>query len=287
MDNKKIGDFISTLRKNKNFTQKDLADILGVTDKAVSKWERGAGYPDISMLRPLADALDTSVNELLEGKASEHTSDLEEKNISKALDYADQIIASKENKLGQILASILAISLFIAIFVSIIVNIAVNHRLSWSILVIAGCIMGGCLLLPPLVLKKRGLFYSLCLLTLLILPLLGIIQATSLSNSTAPVWFWRIGFPISLTWLAILWFMVLLFHKKKLTLWFYLCIGALLCIPGYMITNYFVDVFLTSIHPSYAEQTAYVSSLVGFLIVASISLVIGLLQRSSKIKAGF
>jgi transcriptional regulator with XRE-family HTH domain len=285
MDNKKIGDFISTLRKNKNFTQKDLADILGVTDKAVSKWERGAGYPDISMLKPLADALDTSVNELLEGKASEDTSAQEEKNISKALDYADKIISHKENKFSRILAAILAISLFIAIFASVIVNIAVNHRLSWSILVIAGCVLGGCLLLPPLMMKKRGLFYSLCLLTILIMPLLGIIQAVNTSNVTTPAWLWRIGFPISITWLAIIWLMVFLSHKKKLNLWFYICIGALLCIPGHMITNYSVDEFLASIDTSHANQTAYVSSLVGFLTLACISFVIGLLRRYPKTEA--
>jgi transcriptional regulator with XRE-family HTH domain len=71
MDNQKIGDYINSLRKDRHLTQKELANRLGVTDKAVSKWERGAGYPDIGMLRPLADALGTTVNELLEGESGE------------------------------------------------------------------------------------------------------------------------------------------------------------------------------------------------------------------------
>lgn len=59
------GTKIATLRKEKNMTQKDLAELLHVTDKAVSKWERGLNYPDLSLFPELAKALDTSVAELL------------------------------------------------------------------------------------------------------------------------------------------------------------------------------------------------------------------------------
>ena len=57
MDAKKFGMFIATLRKEKNMTQVDLAKKLQVTDKAVSKWERGLGFPDINSIEPLADAV--------------------------------------------------------------------------------------------------------------------------------------------------------------------------------------------------------------------------------------
>jgi transcriptional regulator with XRE-family HTH domain len=83
MNNKKIGEYISTRRKNNQLTQKELADKLGVTDKAVSKWERGAGYPDISMLKPLSDILGVTVNELLEGEDCKNIQeDLSEDNES-------------------------------------------------------------------------------------------------------------------------------------------------------------------------------------------------------------
>lgn len=65
MDNEKFGKFISELRKVNNLTQKELAKILNVTDKAVSKWERGKSFPDISLLEPLSIALNISVVELL------------------------------------------------------------------------------------------------------------------------------------------------------------------------------------------------------------------------------
>ena len=65
MDQERFGKFILNLRKEKNLTQNDVAQKLGVTDKAVSKWERGLGCPDISLLVPLSNILGISVNELL------------------------------------------------------------------------------------------------------------------------------------------------------------------------------------------------------------------------------
>ena len=67
MNAEKICIAIKTLRKRKGLTQHKLADKLGVTDKAVSKWERGLGTPDISMLNKLALILDIDTDNLLEG----------------------------------------------------------------------------------------------------------------------------------------------------------------------------------------------------------------------------
>ena len=67
----KMPQFISELRKEKKLTQKDLAEQLGVTDKAVSKWERGLSCPDISLLSKLSQALDITINELLNGEKAD------------------------------------------------------------------------------------------------------------------------------------------------------------------------------------------------------------------------
>ncbi|MFR9236760.1 MAG: helix-turn-helix domain-containing protein [Eisenbergiella massiliensis] len=61
------GNTIRVLREKKQITQKELAQILGVCDKTISKWETAKGYPDISLLEPLVAALDISVAELLSG----------------------------------------------------------------------------------------------------------------------------------------------------------------------------------------------------------------------------
>lgn len=68
MNTEKVGRFIAERRKEKNLTQKQLADLLGVTDKAVSRWETGKGYPDIEILRILSEKLNVSLNELLSGE---------------------------------------------------------------------------------------------------------------------------------------------------------------------------------------------------------------------------
>ena len=67
MENEKIGPFIRQLRKDRHMTQKELASLLNVTDKAVSKWELGASLPDVALLLPLAEALGVSATELLGG----------------------------------------------------------------------------------------------------------------------------------------------------------------------------------------------------------------------------
>ena len=68
MDQNKIGQFISELRRQKGLTQKSLAEKIGVTDRAISKWENGRGLPDYSSVKPLCDELGITLNELLEGE---------------------------------------------------------------------------------------------------------------------------------------------------------------------------------------------------------------------------
>lgn len=70
MDSKVFGQFIAGIRKEKNMTQAELAGIIGVTDKAVSRWERGIGFPDINTLEPLSKALDISILELMRSEKS-------------------------------------------------------------------------------------------------------------------------------------------------------------------------------------------------------------------------
>lgn len=65
IDKQKFGAFVATLRREKGYTQKDLAGMLYISDKAISKWETGVSIPDITLLIPLSEALGVSVTELL------------------------------------------------------------------------------------------------------------------------------------------------------------------------------------------------------------------------------
>ena len=69
MNNQSMGDMISTLRKEKGMTQKDLADRLNITDKAVSKWERNLAFLDTATIPGLAEILGISVEELMNAKS--------------------------------------------------------------------------------------------------------------------------------------------------------------------------------------------------------------------------
>lgn len=92
MDALKTGKFIAEKRKEKGLRQQDLADKLHITDKAVSKWERGLACPDVSLLVPLAEALDVSVMELLKG---EKIKDLDVK-------VADEVVVSTVSEYASI-----------------------------------------------------------------------------------------------------------------------------------------------------------------------------------------
>jgi transcriptional regulator with XRE-family HTH domain len=104
MDTNTVGSFIAQLRKEKGYTQKELAEKLKVTDKAVSRWETGKGLPDTSLLKPLSDILGVSVGELLSGKMIE---DAERK------EQIDQIILDTLRYSKRMLARTVTIILFI------------------------------------------------------------------------------------------------------------------------------------------------------------------------------
>ena len=95
MDQLKIGKFIADCRKQKNLTQMQLAEKLGITDKAISKWERGIAMPDTSIMLELCDILGISVNELLSGERIEMENN-NQKNEQLLLDMAKEL--ERKNK---------------------------------------------------------------------------------------------------------------------------------------------------------------------------------------------
>ena len=95
MDQLKIGKFIAECRKQKNLTQMQLAEKLGITDKAISKWERSIAMPDTSIMLELCDILGISVNELLSGEKISMENN-NQKNEQLLLDMAREL--EKKNK---------------------------------------------------------------------------------------------------------------------------------------------------------------------------------------------
>ena len=89
---KTLGTMISSLRKDKGMTQLELAEIMGVTDKAVSKWERDLSCPDINSIPKLAEILEISVEDLIQGKTETKEQDTKEKKENISRNKVDEII---------------------------------------------------------------------------------------------------------------------------------------------------------------------------------------------------
>lgn len=105
MDQIAIGNFIKALRKEKSLTQRELAEMLNISEKTVSKWETGSGLPEVSLMLPLCELLEISVNELLSGErldANRYQEKAEENIVSI---FSDKTVPKKteEDKMKKIL----------------------------------------------------------------------------------------------------------------------------------------------------------------------------------------
>ena len=120
MNQEKIGKFIAQCRKEKNMTQQDLSEKLGVSSKTVSNWENGRNMPDLSLFKPLCEELDINLNDFLSGekvKETEYQKKLEE-NIINTINFSNNKLRNENNFIGLILItfgvliSITAIAIF-------------------------------------------------------------------------------------------------------------------------------------------------------------------------------
>ena len=124
MDKEKTGQLIAELRKDKGLTQKQLADALNVTDKAVSKRERGLSFPDISMLEPIAEILDISIMEILTGARQDKNETMTREDASKiikeSVELGDEQIRHKKEMSRIIIILLVVLSLLL---ISITLNV--------------------------------------------------------------------------------------------------------------------------------------------------------------------
>ena len=128
-DKKEFGNFIKQKRIEKNFSQKDLAELLFVTESAVSKWERGVTYPDITLISDLSRVLDVTEHELIEA-----SNDVEYREIKQS--------AKKYSNIKKFLFWFFNISYLVALTVCFIVNLATEGKLSWFFIVLASIVCG-------------------------------------------------------------------------------------------------------------------------------------------------
>ena len=104
MDQEKIGKFIANLRKEKNLTQEQLAEKLGVTDKSVSRWENGRCLPDVSLYKDLCNILGITLNEFFAGEKikEEKFKEQADNNLFNALENSSFTLKEKIKYFGSI-----------------------------------------------------------------------------------------------------------------------------------------------------------------------------------------
>ncbi|MBR5317072.1 MAG: helix-turn-helix transcriptional regulator [Lachnospiraceae bacterium] len=139
MNQIKIGEFISSQRKMKNLTQAALAEKLGITDRAVSKWERGKGLPDVSLMLDLCEIFGITVNELLSGEeiSMENSN---QKNEQLLLDMAKEL-EQKNKTIWSSMWAIMIVSMTV-LFAGIMISAFLIPEGVWQLVTILGiCIV--------------------------------------------------------------------------------------------------------------------------------------------------
>ncbi len=162
MTSKECGNFIAELRKEKKLTQKELAEKINVSDKAVSRWETGKGYPDVTSLVSLSEYFDVSVNELLSGKrlTVENIKETADENLISVFGQV-QKNKKQQNLQVAIYTSILIVVLLpilIIIGKELFVSMATQIQLENIISAVISTVVGIVLLIVGLLIKKGNVF---------------------------------------------------------------------------------------------------------------------------------
>lgn len=231
-----MAQFICELRKSKHMTQKQLAEKLNVTDKAVSKWERAAGCPDITILPQLAEELGVTVNELLDGKREEIPDAGAAAAAEKTLQYANRASSEKKDTVRLILKAGMTAAFLLAIFICVLCDFAVHHAFTWSLYPIASVLFAWLVLTPALQFKKHPAVAGLVSLSLFVVPFLAALQ-----RITGEKMVLAIGVPCALIGLAYLWGAAALFSFRRLGRWNAAAWTLLLAIPVSGLINAIVD----------------------------------------------
>ena len=131
MNAQKTGGLIAAIRKEQNRTQQDLANELGISNAAISKWERGIGFPDVSLVEPLATSLGITIAELFKGERIDDSIDNEYESLLADVVKVSVNEISKKKKITNWIIAITVAVLYLMISV-------ISHRweITWIIWIV-------------------------------------------------------------------------------------------------------------------------------------------------------
>ena len=249
MEDIQIGAFIRDRRLQLELTQQQLADKLGVTDKAVSKWERSVSYPDITILRELADALEVSVSELLAGRRDPQPSPVPPEVEDVVLDtvtYAETA-RQKNSRWKSILFLVLSICCGIGALVCFIFFWITGADRGWATIAIQSIALGWAICYPLLRVERYPVRRSLTILSIAIIPYLASVNPYLFAHFGRGIRTLAIVL-LSLAYLWAVYFICIKYWRQKLlaTGWVLLLGGCLSAAFALLINGSFTN-FITGI----------------------------------------
>lgn len=243
MEDNNIGQFIAQLRKDKSMTQKELAEKLHITDKAVSKWERGLSCPDIALLPRIADILEVTAGELLNGRREEagfpQGAAQGEKALGNVFVYAEKTVKRETETLRLRMTAAFSLLLLLGAAVCAVCDLAIAGAFSWSLYPLASILFAWLVLTPLLRYGGRGMVWSLLSLSVFLIPFLYALDAILGGGLLFPI-----SFRVSLLSLAYLWCVYLLFKAPAIGKRKAGAFSLLLAIPLCLFMNITLSAFI-------------------------------------------
>ncbi len=160
MDNRKFGAMIAAMRKENAMTQKDLAERLGVSSMAIARWEKGKGYPEISLLPLMSEVLGITPGELLSGErnpAGYQPPEEEDALVTDMIEYAEKITRYKSSGIA---FSMLTMVFVTALLICLLVNFLINRHFDWSLYPLGAIVMIWFTMAPFFLMKRYKILMS-------------------------------------------------------------------------------------------------------------------------------
>lgn len=262
--NEKRGIYISELRKACGMTQRELAEQLNVTDKAVSKWERGISCPDVGLILPLAEILHVSASSLLNGEREEESETAKDEHIvEKALRYAGHSVSFRIKNIRKYIVIFVTCTAFIAMCVCLISDICINQKLTWSWITSASLIFAWLLTMTLCKAKQDVMIRSLLImLSLCIMPYLYILRMV-----LAQPLILSLGICISIIALIGLWSIYVINCRWNQRRFLASALSLLVLLPVTLGINHSVTLFMESYQVDLLNDIINTASILGLALL--------------------
>jgi len=187
MDNQEFGSRIAEARKRSGMTQRELAELLDVTDKAVSKWECGKGFPEITLLPKLSRILGIKPEDLLSEKPAAETGtevqpgNMNKESIEPQVELVTNVIKysgeQMQRKLSRLVFPVIGASLGLSAFVCLLVDFCITQSFTWSRITVSSLLFCFAVLVPIFLLKKHRTALSLAVFFAGLIPFLYYLES--------------------------------------------------------------------------------------------------------------